>query len=112
MHFTRPFPAALPARNMKPHFGFSAFALVVSLFALLKFLVHFFTAQNYGYFGDELYSIAMSKHLALGYVDLPPLTPLLVALSRALFGESLLAYHVFPALAGAATLVFVCLITR
>jgi hypothetical protein len=38
--------------------------------------------------------------------------PLLVAASRTLLGESLLAYHIFPALAGSATLVFVCLITR
>jgi hypothetical protein len=71
-----------------------------------------FTAEGYGFFGDELYTIALSKHLAFGYLDLPPLVPLLVAVSRTLLGESLLAYHIFPALAGSATLVFVCLITR
>ena len=53
-----------------------------------------------------------SRHLAFGYVDLPPLVPALVALSRALLGGSLLALHIVPALAGAATLVFICLITR
>jgi 4-amino-4-deoxy-L-arabinose transferase-like glycosyltransferase len=90
----------------------SPFVLTVLIFAFAKFLIHMLTAQGYGFFGDEFYAIAMSKHLAFGYVDLPPLTPFLVAISRALFGESLLAYHIFPALAGSATLVFVCLITR
>jgi hypothetical protein len=100
------------ARIRKPLFGFSAFALLVAAFAFMKFTIHILTGQNYGYFGDEFYAIAASKHLAFGYVDLPPLTPFLVAISRALFGESLLAYHIFPALAGSVTLVFVCLITR
>jgi hypothetical protein len=45
-------------------------------------------------------------------VDLPPLVPALVALSRALLGESLFALHIVPALAGSVTLVFVCLIAK
>jgi 4-amino-4-deoxy-L-arabinose transferase-like glycosyltransferase len=86
--------------------------IVISIAALAKFLLHLYTAPGYGFFGDELYTIAMSKHLAWGYVDLPPLVPALVAISRTLLGESLLAMHIFPALAGAATLVLVCLITK
>jgi hypothetical protein len=54
----------------------------------------------------------MSKHLAFGYVDLPPLVPALLAVNRAVLGDSLFALHVLPALAGCATLVFLCLITR
>jgi 4-amino-4-deoxy-L-arabinose transferase-like glycosyltransferase len=61
---------------------------------------------------DELYTNALSRHLAFGYVDLPPLVPALVALSRFLFGESLFAMHIVPALAGSFTLVFACLITK
>jgi 4-amino-4-deoxy-L-arabinose transferase-like glycosyltransferase len=71
-----------------------------------------YSAPGYGFFGDELYTIALSRHLAFGYVDLPPLVPALVALSRALLGESLFALHIVPALAGALTLVCVCLITK
>jgi uncharacterized membrane protein len=92
--------------------GISPFVLLVAFCAGAKFLVHILTSANYGYFCDELYTIALSKHLALGYVDLPPLVPAMVAASRAILGESLLALHIIPALAGAATLVFVCLITR
>ncbi len=85
---------------------------MIILGAVLKFTLHMLTGSNYGYFCDEFYTIALSNHLALGYVDLPPLVPALVALSRLLFGGSLLALHIIPSLAGAATLVFVCLIAR
>jgi hypothetical protein len=98
--------------NDRRFLGLSSFALLVSVFAAAKFLLHILTGQNYGYFCDELCSIALSKHLALGYIDLPPLVPALHAVSRMLLGESLLAIHIFPSLAGAATLILVCLITR
>jgi hypothetical protein len=93
-------------------FGSSPIVLVIVCLAAAKVLIHLLTSTTYGYFGDELYTIALSKHLAFGYVDVPPLVPALVALSRLLLGESLFALHIFPTLAGAATLVFACLITR
>jgi hypothetical protein len=92
--------------------GLSSVNLIIILAAVVKFTLHMFTAPGYGFFGDELYTIALSRHLAFGYVDLPPLVPALVALSRALLGESLFAMHIVPALAGSATLVFVCLIAK
>lgn len=85
---------------------------IILVAALVKFGLHLYMDQGFSFFFDEFYTIALSKHLAWGYVDLPPLVPALVALSRALLGESLLATHVFPALAGAGTLIFICLITR
>jgi Dolichyl-phosphate-mannose-protein mannosyltransferase len=90
----------------------SAVNWVIILGALVKFALQMINARGYGLFFDELYTIALSRHLAFGYVDLPPLVPALVALSRALLGESLLAMHILPALAGSATLVFVCLIAK
>ena len=85
---------------------------IILLAAAVKFPLHMYIAPGYGFFIDKLYTMALSRHLAFGYVDLPPLVPALMALSRAVLGESLLAMHIVPALAGAATLVFVCLITR
>jgi hypothetical protein len=96
----------------KAIFGLSAVTLVIVLGAVVKAALHLLTGAQYGFFADELYTIALSKHLALGYVDLPPLVPLLAVLSRTLFGESLTAWHILPALAGAVTLVFVCLIAK
>ncbi len=89
-----------------------SFAVLVGTLAALKLAIHLLTATGYGYLSDELYAIDLSKHLAFGYVDFPPLVPALLALNRLVLGESLFAIHVLPALAGSATLVFVCLITR
>jgi hypothetical protein len=81
--------------------------------ATAKFSLHLLTAANpYGYFCDELYSLALSRHLDFGYVDVPPLMPAILAVNRALLGESLLAIHILPALVGALTVVLVCLIAR
>src|SRR5512145_135548 len=98
--------------NQKRIVELSSAHVVMLLAALVKCLIHLYTSPGYGFFGDELYTMALSRHLAFGYVDLPPLVPALVALSRALLGESLLAMHIVPALAGSVTLIFVCLITK
>jgi hypothetical protein len=98
-----------------PHgFGhrlFGASAILIYL-ALAKLLLHLSTADNYGYFRDELYYVAAGEHLDLGYVDFPPMVALVAAATRALFGDSLLALHVFPALAGAVVVVLAGLIAR
>ena len=70
-------------------------------FSAVSLLIHFLTNGRYGYFRDELYYIACGQHLALGYVDQPPLSILLIRLTRTLFGDSLFAIRFFPALAGA-----------
>ena len=92
--------------------GSSPITWVIICAALMKLAIHLLTGSRYGFFFDELYTIALSRHLDFGYVDLPPLVPLLVAASRFLFGESLFAFHILPALAGAFTVVFACLIAR
>lgn len=85
---------------------------IIFISAVVKFALQIVIAPGYGFFGDELYTMALSRHLDIGYVDLPPLVPALMAASRAFLGESMLAFHVVPALAGAIKLVFICLITR
>jgi hypothetical protein len=102
-----------PARE-RPSRGLALFgATAVLLYlGLFKLLLHLFTADNYGYFRDELYYVAAGEHLDFGYVDFPPLVALFAALTRSLFGDSLLALHVFPALAGAAVVVLAGLIAR
>lgn len=80
-------------------------ALVPGLVAALSLLVHGLTIGAYGWFRDELYYVACGERLAFGYVDHPPLAPLLARLSRELLGESLPALRVLPVLAGA-TVVF------
>jgi dolichyl-phosphate-mannose--protein O-mannosyl transferase len=67
---------------------------------------------DYGYFRDELYYIACSKHLALGYVDQPPLSLFILAVTRWVLGDSLQAIRFFPSLAGAVVVVIAALMTR
>ena len=47
------------------------------------------TINGYGYHRDELYFRVLASHPAWGYVDEPPLTPLLAKASIALFGDHL-----------------------
>ncbi|MGE5775989.1 MAG: ArnT family glycosyltransferase, partial [Chloroflexota bacterium] len=85
---------------------------ILLILASLKFAIHLLTSQQYGYFRDEFYYIAASKHLAFGYVDFPPFIALLTRLVRETLGESLLALHLFPALAGAALVFLTGLMAR
>ena len=84
----------------------------LALLALAKLLLHLATSGGYGLFRDEFYYLACSEHLALGYVDHPPLSIALLWLSRAIFGDSLLAIRLLPALAGAATVFTTGIIAR
>ncbi len=70
-------------------------------FAIFKLLLHFTFNSNYGFFRDELYFIACGEHLAFGYPDHAPLVAFLVKIERTMFGDSLFALRLFPALAGA-----------
>ena len=81
-------------------------------FAAVKLLLHALAVAHYGYFRDELYYMACSKHLAWGYVDHPPLSIALLAATRALFGDSLPAIRALPALAGAGTVFLIGLMVR
>jgi hypothetical protein len=74
---------------------------VVAYIAAFTLALHLATAGMYGLFIDELYFLACGEHLAWGYVDMPPLTAVQAWLARALFGDSMLAIRLFPALAAA-----------
>jgi hypothetical protein len=90
---------------------FTESALII-FFGAVALLVHLLTNGRYGYFRDELYYIACGRHLALGYVDQPPFSILLLRLSQALLGNSLFAIRLLPALAGGATVALTGAIAR
>ena len=69
--------------------------------AALAVFVHFLFNSKYGYFRDELYYAACGEHLAWGYVDHAPLVALASRISRGLFGDSLFALRLLPALSAA-----------
>lgn len=69
-------------------------------------------AGGYGIFRDEYYYLACANRLAWGYVDQPPLSIFLLAIERALAGDSLFAVRLLPALLGGATVLLGGLIAR
>ncbi len=66
----------------------------------------------YGFHGDEMYFVVAGQHPAFGYVDQPPLTPLLSAASVALFGTSPTAVRLLPAFEMGLIVVLIALIVR
>jgi 4-amino-4-deoxy-L-arabinose transferase-like glycosyltransferase len=89
----------------------TATAVILCLSAC-KLLVHLYAGRYYGYFIDELYYLACSRHLDWGYVDQPPLIAWIAWTGRSLLGDSLPAIRFFPALAGAAEVALTSLIAR
>src|SRR5207237_3783270 len=85
---------------------------IIAGLALVALIVHLLTIHRYGYFRDELYYIACARHLDFGYVDLAPLSAFLLRIELILFGSSLFALRIFPALASALTIVFAGILTR
>lgn len=94
------------AANDKTLFGISLNIgnAVLFAFIILSLVISLFP-YYYGYFIDELYFIDLSKHLAWGYVAIPPLPSWCLAVSRFLFGESLFAIHILSAILGVIILV-------
>jgi 4-amino-4-deoxy-L-arabinose transferase-like glycosyltransferase len=77
---------------------------IVGLIALVYSALHLAVIGRYGWFRDEFYYIACGEHLDWGYVDHPPFIALIARLTRALFGESILAARLPSVLAGAAVI--------
>ena len=69
--------------------------------AFVQFLLHIWVSAHDNFFRDELYYLAAAQHLDLGYVDYPPFVALVAALTRVLFGSSIVGARLLPALAGA-----------
>ncbi|WP_328766446.1 glycosyltransferase family 39 protein [Streptomyces sp. NBC_00286] len=67
---------------------------------------------RYGYHRDELYFLAAGDHLAWGYVDQPPLTPLIAQAATTLFGDSTVGLRVAATLAFVAFIFTVALLAR
>ena len=84
----------------------------IALLVAAKIGITMAVADRYGWHRDELYYLASSRHLSLGYVDYPPVTPLLARLDQALFPGSLPGLRLLSVLAGAAVIVIAALIAR
>jgi Dolichyl-phosphate-mannose-protein mannosyltransferase len=74
--------------------------------------LHLSTNSTLGFHTDELYYLACGRHPALGYVDFPPLVPLLARLETGLLGVSPWALRLLPSLLGGFLVVLSALYVR
>src|SRR5487761_1015429 len=86
--------------------------LVIGVLALLKLTLHLATNGLYDFHRDSLYYLDSARHPAWGYVDYPPITPMVARLSLWLFGPSVWGLRLWPSLAGTAMVVLAALIAR
>jgi 4-amino-4-deoxy-L-arabinose transferase-like glycosyltransferase len=84
----------------------------VLIVVTLKCALNFAFAGRYGWQRDELYYAVAGRHLQGGYVEFPPVTALLSAFARLMFGWSLVGFRAFAIVAGAATIVVAALVAR
>ncbi len=82
---------------------------IPAIAALLTLAAHLLGNPHYGFFRDELYFIICGFHPDWGYVDQPPVVPLLAAGSQ-LFGHSLFLLRALPAIFAAGGVYVACLI--
>jgi 4-amino-4-deoxy-L-arabinose transferase-like glycosyltransferase len=84
----------------------------VLLVVALKCALTLAVAGRYGWHRDELYYAVSGLHLQGGYVEFPPVTALLAALARVLFGWSLVGLRAFTILSAAGTVLVGVLVAR
>ena len=89
-------PGPVPPSDRVPPLAW----LIAAAFVAVELAV----SDRYGFQQDELYFIEAGRHLAFGYVDQPPLAPLLTRITG-LLGVSPTAIRIVPALAGGAIVV-------
>jgi 4-amino-4-deoxy-L-arabinose transferase-like glycosyltransferase len=103
--------APAPAQAARPAaepFAWRPVAVIAGVVTLALLV----TSVRYGYYGDELYFIAAGRHLAWGYVDQPPLAPLLAHLLDTLAPGNLLVLRLPATLITGAGVVLCAQIAR
>lgn len=85
--------------------------LILLGFIIIKLFLSLFPLE-YGIFRDEFYYLSMSNRLDLGYVDVPPLAPLLLATVRFIFGDSYFSLHLLPSVSGTVFVILGYLLVR
>ncbi len=96
---------AMESQTLRPAKG----AIWTALGSILLLLI---TAPRYGFHRDELYFVIGGRNLDWGYVDQPPLIPLIARISELIGGTSPLALRVLPAFAVGAIALMTSLIAK
>jgi hypothetical protein len=90
---------------------FEAWGLI-TIFVIIKLLLHFLTNTNYEVHRDGLLYIELGKHLSWGYQSVPPSIAVFANLSRLLFDDTVFGIRFFPAIIGAISLILIGIMVK
>ena len=87
---------------------------VIALLAIASLALHglVLAVTPFGIHRDEFLYFSMGNHLRLWHMDFPPAIAMLAALSQAIFGHTVAAARVFPAIEGTVLIVLAALFAR
>ena len=74
--------------------------ITISLLALFFVAIHLIFSENLEFHRDELLYFSLAQHPAFGYATVPPLTGWIAWLMETIFGNSLFAVRIYPAILG------------
>lgn len=83
---------------MKKPFSVSSATIIIILLAVLNAVIHIVFSYNLEYHRDELLYFSLGQHPSFGYATVPPMTGWVAWLMKSLFGYSIFAVRIFPAL--------------
>ncbi|WP_415648092.1 glycosyltransferase family 39 protein, partial [Stackebrandtia soli] len=99
--------ASIPKKSIAP---FATVPVgIVSIVGLVSLIL---VSGQYGWHRDELYFLAAADRLDFGYVDQPPLTPLLTKISAFMFGDTPSGVRILAAFAFVVIIVLAAMICR
>jgi hypothetical protein len=83
----------------------------IAYFVLINLIITLYPYQ-YGIFRDVFLFLSMSDRLGWGYLEVPPLPPLILALVRFLAGTTFFSLHIIQAVLGSVSIVIAVLMTK
>jgi hypothetical protein len=92
---------------MKIPVRFNRTTLIIAVLALFNAVIHLVFSYNLEYHRDELLYFSLGQHPAFGYATVPPMTGWIAWLMKSLFGYSIFAVRIFPAIMSSLMVVFV-----
>lgn len=72
--------------------------IIICSLAILNVIIHIVFSYNLEYHRDELLYFSLGQHPAFGYASVPPMTGWIAFVMKGIFGYSLFAVRIFPAL--------------
>lgn len=85
---------------------------VIILLALFSILMHLLVMNNLEYHRDELLYFSLGQHPAFGYATVPPMIGWIAWLMQHLFGYSIFAVRIFPAIMSGIMVILIAAIAQ